>query len=187
MCKFDPKVYWEDRGADYSVKADTTPELENLATIIETRRLVDILEVGSGYGRLYDYLVNQRGYDCNYQMCDFVGSFIQGCKERTGILPDLWDGKTLPYEDDSFKLVVSFSVALHVPPGKILAFLKEHHRVCQDKLFLATWYVEGKAPCVQEYCFHHDYPALFEEAGFVVSDEKSFRIARKNWLLEKIT
>ena len=48
------------------------------------------------------------------------------------------DGARLPFEDDSFDLVVSIDTLEHIPPGQKLRFLEEQLRASRDYVLLAA-------------------------------------------------
>ena len=145
----------------------------------------EILEVGSGYGRIYDEtkpMINK--FFSEFKMCDFVESMRYKCLRNTDILPDYWDGSELPYNDNEFDLVISFSVLLHVTPDKIEQVLGEHYRACNRYFFIATY--SGGLDRLAPHCFEHDYKRLFEKFGLKIEDEKFFQAGlRVNWLLSK--
>ncbi len=188
-----PEKYWHERGANYVAPGEDAekPEVENLIRIVRNyTEIPNMLEVGSGYGRIYKDIRNELAtcpiwaatFDLSYTMCDFVDSMRYKCLRNTEILPDYWDGNELPYDDNEFDLVISFSVLLHVTPDKIEQALKEHVRVCKKHLFIATYF--GGLDRLAEYCFEHDYKSLFEKVGLEITDEKFFQAGlRVNWLL----
>ena len=185
---YNPEKYWHERGANYVAPGEDAekPEVENLKDIIEIYDLSarNIVEVGSGYGRIYEELSSNMGTSFPFQftMCDFVESMRYKCLRNTDILPDYWDGLELPYNDNEFDLVISFSVLLHVTPDKIEQVLKEHARVCNRYLFIATYF--GGLDRLAPHCFQHDYKMLFENVGLKIEDEKFFQGGlRVNWLL----
>ena len=195
---YNPEKYWHERGANYIAPGEESekPEVENLEIILrDLLSPVDleglgILEVGSGYGRIYNELlpiINNKRYDkeaISFTMCDFVESMRYKCLRNTDILPDYWDGNELPYNDNEFDLVISFSVLLHVPPENIEQVLKEHARVCNKYLFIATYF--GGLDRLAEHCFEHNYKNLFEKLNLKIEDEKFFQSGlRVNWLLSE--
>ena len=116
-------------------------------------------------------------------LCDFVESMRYNCLRNTDRLPDYWDGKILPYSDNSFDFVISFSVLLHVPSCDIENIIAEHIRVCRKHFFIATY--AGGLGKLAEHCFEHDYKSLFEKFEIKIVDEKFFQNGlRVNWLLE---
>jgi SAM-dependent methyltransferase len=169
---YKPQEYWEDRGANYEVNTkdyNSNTEILILESIIEKNNLSDsaILEVGSGYGRIFQEV----GRKCsNYTMCDFSNSMRRECKLRTNILPDHWNGLKLPYPDNSFDLVILFSVLLHVPDEQINNLFSEICRVVKDYVFITTY--TGNLKTLAAHCFKHDYQKLFKENGLKVTFEK---------------
>ncbi len=183
---YNPKEYWNKRGAKYEAPAEKDDELENLKKIVCTvgEQSTKFFEVGSGYGRIWIELSTMHPIPpINYTMCDFVNSMRHNCQQITGHLPDRWDGKTLPYADNQFDFVISFSVLLHVPPCDIENIIQEHVRVCRKNIFIATY--AGGLEKLAEHCFEHKYKAIFEKLGLKIVDEKFFQDGlRVNWLLE---
>lgn len=196
---YNPEDYWNKRGANYRGSDDVLPEIENLKKIVKHFTDYDsmFIEVGTGYGRIYNALephIHNIGIGIetkdilpivcsNYKMCDFVESMRYRCEQNTGRLPDYWDGKTLPYPDNYFDFVISFSVLLHAPPCEIERVFAEHVRVCRKHFFIATY--AGGLERLAEHCFEHDYKKLFEKYDLKIIDEKFFQDGlRVNWLLE---
>ena len=160
---YEPEKYWEQRGRNYH-HVETTEEMDILECFLAEHAVYGILEVGSGDGRVYAYLDPW----IPYTMVDFVDSFREKCKEKTGIMPDKWDAKTLPYPDNSFDLVLSFSVLLHVPFEDIRNHLRELMRVSKQYVFIATCDTGGDYGLDEGHCFRHDYLSLFAELGYTV-------------------
>jgi len=184
-----PHEYWHNRGAKYEAPGEIkeAPEVDNLKSLILEHSLLEspILEVGSGYGRIYQEL-NKMLFitkPIEYSMCDFVESMRYHCLRNTGKLPDLWDGKDLPYNDGEFELVISFSVLLHVTPDMIEQVLSEHKRVSRRFIFVAT-YAGGLDVPLAPHCFEHNYSAMFYKLGLEIVDFKAYQNGiRGNWLL----
>ena len=186
---YDPEKYWHERGANYVAPGEEAekPEVENLKELIADNLLyiTNVLEVGSGYGRIYNEThppLSSKATE--YSMCDFVESMRYKCLRNTDILPDYWDGNELPYNDNEFDLVISFSVLLHVKPDKIEQVLREHARVSKAHIFIATYF--GGLDRLAPHCFEHDYKHLFDKLNLKIEDEKFFQSGlRVNWLLGK--
>ena len=183
MSSFDPHKYWQNRGTSYPATSDKIAgEMDVMAAWI-AMHTSSILDVGSGWGRVYLYL-KERGLTGAYKMVDFVDSMREGCQKRTGILPDKWDGKFLPYADKSFDLVLSVEVLLHVPPADIVRILAEHARVSRRWLYIVT--VGTCYKPLGAHCFWHDYLRLFSDTRLYVADAHFFRRGlRVHWILEK--
>ena len=184
MNRFDPHTYWQNRGTSYAVTtAKVEGEMESLAAWIAGHKPASILDVGSGWGRVYSYLKAQ-GIKADYTMVDFVDSMRQGCQDATSILPDKWDGVTLPYSDKSFDLVLSVDVLLHVPPSTIGRVFAEHARVSKRYLYIITNGTVYKP--LADHCFWHDYLRLFSEAKLYIAGARFWRRGmRVHWILEK--
>ncbi len=181
-----PQEYWEKRGLCYVVnKEDYNDEVEIpiIDDIIEKHNLYDsrILEVGSGYGRIYQ----ESGKKCsNFTMCDFSHSMRRECEKRTGILPDYWNGHKLPYPDNSFDLIILFSVLLHVPEKQIETFFSEICRVTREYIFVATY--TGNLTSLDAHVFKYDYHKLFKNHELKITFEKIINNGlRTNWLVKK--
>lgn len=183
---YNPRQYWEVRGYTYVAPDDKSEELQNLQNcIMQFCDNADILEVGSGYGKIYQFLTDYCKIDpSRIDFCDFVHSMRYKCKELTGRFPDYWDGQRFPYKNNDFSLVISFDVFLHVPLDNIDDFFKEHIRVCNGYIFIATY--TGTANNLAPHCFRHDYIKLFRENNMNIIHEALFRNGiRTNWLLRK--
>ncbi|ODS32180.1 MAG: GDP-mannose:cellobiosyl-diphosphopolyprenol alpha-mannosyltransferase [Candidatus Scalindua rubra] len=185
-----PQDYWEKRGNNYVVNKndyDDGVEIPTLDKLMKKYRLYNsrILEVGSGYGRIYQKL----GSKCsNFTMCDFSNTMRRECEKITGILPDYWNGHKSPYPDNSFDLVILFSVLLHVPDEQINNIFSEICRVAKDYVFITTY--TGNLKVLAAHCFKHDYQKLFKENGLKVTFEKVINADqrtnfRTNWLVKK--
>lgn len=156
---YHPQQYWERRAGSYS-QVPPLVELENLQQWMREIRPKSILEVGSGWGAVYQVLASI-GLGHLTTLCDISPTMCQNCEQRTGVLPVLWDGITLPFEDDRFEMVVSFNVMLHVLPGRIERFISEHLRVARRYLFVATYTPSATPEKLAAHVFVHDYAQLF--------------------------
>ena len=197
---YNPYSYWYDRAMDYRVSIDSGKEIEFLRKIIQEFDLsgTDMLEVGSGHGRIFKALNRARLMDNSnirlidpdkFKMVDIVDPMRFKCFQNTGMLPDLWDGLVLPYSDGAFDLVISFSVMLHVPPADIEAHFKECCRVTKNHLYIATCRSSEKP--LADHCFIHEYSNLIDDNNMAIVDFKIYSYSagsmqRINWLLKKI-
>jgi len=176
---YHPQQYWQRRGQSYT-QAPPRCEIENLQQWMWDIKPKSILEVGSGWGAIYQALASI-GLGHVTTLCDISSEMAQNCASRTGVLPVLWDGVTLPFESDKFETVISFNVMLHVELDNIERFIADHIRVAQKYLFVATYAPAKKPDRLSAHCFTHDYDELFE--GLTVSKQYRFNEDRKHWLL----
>lgn len=112
-----------------ALTARTFYEVQQLTTILDENDVhpESILEIGSGYGRLSPWLAER---------CDRYAGVEpnDGGRERAKeLLPSLkfYDerAQSLPFDDDSFELVVSWTVLQHIPPTELPDAVSEIERV----------------------------------------------------------
>lgn len=163
--KYQPRQYWRKRGRNYdgpyTGDDSRTEQFDKISETVKRLNPTTALEVGCGWGNVYKQLEQRKALPERYAMCDFVATMLQGCYLETGIVPDLWDGKVLPYSDNGFDMVCSFWVLLHVPKIDAVQFISEHLRVAKKWLYvvsLAEWNDDSLAP----HCIMHDHEQLFQ-------------------------
>jgi SAM-dependent methyltransferase len=97
-----------------------------------------VLEFGYGFGRHLQYLRQVKGIDL--YGCD---QSPQSLKLASSWAPSNWPGKKLlltqargrlPYEDNSFDVVFSVSVLIHIQPEDLEEVLKELKRICRGHI-----------------------------------------------------
>lgn len=188
---YDPARYWEKRGRHYECEPRKN-EAPNMLEWLQEVQPQSILEIGAGTGWVYDRLAAVE-LEGRLVMCDFVESLRRQCFHRIGILPDLWDGHVLPYADESYEMVLTYNVLLHVPPADIENFFMEQVRVAARWIFAATLF--SHTGVLAAHCFIHDYEALFDQFGLVVVKERtapadhrrrSAKSEHVQWLLTKV-
>lgn len=174
---YDPREYWGlPRKRNQVVIPIADDEVAALASTLRLLAPAAVLEVGSGWGRVY-LALKPLGLAQNVTLCDFTAHQRRRCLDVTGVKPDAWDGVTLPYQDDSFDLVLSFDVILHVPPLDLARFVAEHVRVTRRWLYVATVW---KGRDVAAHCFIHKYDFAPMRTVRLTKFER-----RAHWLLEK--
>ncbi len=177
---YDPREYWgRPRKRNQVVIPIAVAEGTTLARTLRLLAPVSVLEVGSGWGRLYIAL-KPLGLAENVTLCDFTDHQRKRCLNVTGVRPDAWDGVMLPYGDDSFDLVVSFDVMLHVPPADLARFVAEHVRVTRRWLYVAT-VRKGDQDKMAPHCFVHEYDFAPMKEVWLAKFNR-----RAHWLLEKL-
>lgn len=181
---FNPRKYWRKRGRRYTASpVNIQLEIHEFAEWLSTSGVQSLLDVGSGWGRIYNYL-RGAGYRGRYTMVDFVDTMRRKCQDNTGVLPDAWDGKTLPYKDKSFDLVMAWEVMLHVPSSDIGRFFAECSRVTRRWLFFSspgTIFAQ-----FADHCFRHDYLGLAVDHQMIVSNISVFKGGQRiNWLFKR--
>lgn len=188
---YDPKSYWESRGHAHTLMGEVTrEELFQLVSWIAELRLSDkaIVEVGSGQGTTYNFLKTAGVRFTNYKMIDFAQSCRYKCRQMTGVLPDGWNGVTLPYNEGSAELVIATDVLLHVPDRDIEPFVAEMSRV-SSRFIVVSSYCGENGMRSEDLAFHlfiHNYEELWKANGLKVRRKLATdRGRRAVWLLEK--
>ncbi len=108
-----------------------------------------ILDLGCGNGRLYKYLKEQ-GLNIEYYGLDISYELLKIVKERYSEVSDkIVEGNItkLPYEDNSFDLVICIAVFLHLPSEAMrLKALSEIERVLKPGgyLLMKNWHMWHK-------------------------------------------
>lgn len=88
---------------------------------------ITALDVGCGIGNFHPLLAPHFGQIHGIDVS--AASISQAQQSNPGVLYDVYDGQTLPYEDDSFDLAFTICVMHHVPPAHWDQFVSEMHRV----------------------------------------------------------
>ena len=116
---------------------------------------ITLLDVGSGAGRLFTKM-SEAKVSADITMVDWSEYGRNLCLKNTGYKPDKWDGLTLPYEDDSFDVVVLSNFLLHVRPRNVKQVMSEVFRVSKHLVYfnLTTW--ENPEYDASSWCFSHN-------------------------------
>jgi SAM-dependent methyltransferase len=169
----EQRQYWEDKAikqyqtGKYEVYRADTDEWINIQGIIENilegQKKIKVLDVGSGYGQIFNHLRKAiPAIEKDYRMLDITPSMADVCEANTGVRPRLYNGEKLPYKDQSFDLVISFSIMLHMPFQQAIDHLLECLRVGK-MVFIASWSDQETKKNLKPYNYNHFYPAVFNE------------------------
>jgi SAM-dependent methyltransferase len=126
-------------------------------------------------GRVLDFGCGSKPYEGLFVNCEsYVGVDIaqSGHNHNDSKVDVFWDGKTLPFDDNSFDACVSFEVFEHVfNPEAVLAELK---RVLKPKgsLVITTPFVYGEHEVPFDFARYTSFGLrhLLSNAGFQVED-----------------
>lgn len=184
---YNPVQYWNDKAIPFTPthgEPESPVSLSSslLEMIDRYGHAVDFLDIGSGRGRLCK-LITDHIPSARYFMCDISVNMAQLAHENTGHHPTLYQSH-LPYANNSFDWVLSFSVLLHVKPINILNMLKELARVSKRHVFISTY--TGTDKSLAPHCFSHDYYELFHLANLWIKEERIFKDRQQTqWVLSK--
>lgn len=155
---------------------------KNILSLLNAQRPIKILEVGCGTGAVLIELRRQ-GLGSIHIGMDLADPNSHSDEDTAGIQLSKYDGKILPFEDDSFDLVYATHVIEHVPNPRDL--LSEMIRVSRDFIYC-------EVPCELHLRTTHEslqrtlnighinaytplsFKLLLESSGLVVQDLRIF-------------
>lgn len=154
---YKPKKFWNTWSKtfmDDPWQVDTHPQHEWLLQKIDIKSQKSILEVGCGFGRNMKYLIDQginpkriTGVDISPEMIKKARKYLRkGSTLKTGNILEL------PFKDNSFDLVFTHGVLMHVEPKNIQRAISELVRVSKKKIILIEQNYGGNY-----YTFIHNY------------------------------
>lgn len=155
------------------VRLDRSRQARMIDAIIEDHRgspvtKMDILDIGCGNGRIATHFVAKENHVSGVDVEDKRAS------ETRDFAFHLVDSERLPFETDSFDLVLSHHVIEHVPDQEL--HLAEIHRVLRPGglCYLAT--PNKSSPLMEGHVgnqmvlHHREMEPLFKQAGFCVRE-----------------
>jgi ubiquinone/menaquinone biosynthesis C-methylase UbiE len=107
--------------------------VEELVELIRDGRRLRVLDVGGHPGFIADFLPQD-----DISILDTLSSDFGELSRTERLNYVQGDGVRLPFEDDSFDLVVSIDTLEHIPSGQKLGFLEEQLRASRDYVLLAA-------------------------------------------------
>lgn len=91
----------------------------------------DVLEIGCGYGRLMndvaDNVKSITGIDISHEVLEITKNLV--CDRKKNAFVKFNDGISIPFGDDTFDIVYSFSVFQHITKHMVYIYLKEIDRI----------------------------------------------------------
>jgi SAM-dependent methyltransferase len=123
----EEKISFTGKGLDFytEVKADYLHYIAEQE--LPNAKHPRLLDVGCGHGYIHPKLLKY-GYNVTgVEVAKEVVPLAQ--KANPDVLYKSYDGRTLPFEDNSFDIVMAICVMHHVPPTQWLNFLNESKRV----------------------------------------------------------
>jgi ubiquinone/menaquinone biosynthesis C-methylase UbiE len=173
------KVYWENRvrsdvanglnGVSWIARQNLVDEI---LQVVDTERIVKVLEVGSGYGANLITLSrnalgsNFTGIDVSQASLDLGREYI----EKIGITDihlRLGEACLLPFDDNSFDLVIVDAVFLYIEPQDFQKALSEILRVSRNYIVLVELhaYNVGKGKKIRDGYLYDFDSALRKVSG----------------------
>ena len=203
--EIEQAISFSGQSHDYFTKV----KADNLQTLIgkefASSDEVKMLDVGCGHGLIHPHLLSNKKIKLNG--IDIADEVIEVAKKNNPTVNyDSYDGKKLPYKDDSFDVAYAICVMHHVPPKQWNDFLNEMNRVVKkggivvifehNPLNPVTCHIVNKCPLDENAILlkNRKMHSLFKECGldqissnyilFVPFNLKIFRLLDKvlSWL-----
>lgn len=172
----NPRLHWNQKASWYLKDGGNPFYARKLKGIISRKirefKPCSLLEVGCGPGRLFPIYAGVP----NVSVVDFSYGMLRravALKKKMGYDIDIFnmDINHLLFLDSCFDMVVSSNVLLHVPHEKIERVVGEIARVCRGVVVCVEYFEERQSE-VSDFCFLHDYPLLFGDAGCCLVEER---------------
>lgn len=167
---YNPIEYWNKRAVGYQAEYHGKDVLHLIQTLKNTAPK-KVLEVGPGTGDIAKVIFDaELVHPLDYKMIDITTNFRPECIINTGISPLLYKDN-IPFPENWFDFLISFSVLLHVPEHDLLQTLREYRRVCNKHIFIATYSPLEAPKELAPYNFAHDYEEAFKTAELAIDGE----------------
>lgn len=177
--------FWEYIGAGFSRELwQRRIFLQHRWLRQQVRRLKpgSILEVGCGFGRNLEYLID-RGVDPKI----LTGTDISRRLLRRVNLPVRLvraDARNLPFVDRQFDLVFTHGLLMHLPPGRLAGGLSELIRVSRKYLILIEE-VRSRPKQLNYFTWAHDYDKIIASLPVKIVVKKRGQHSLIWYLLQK--
>jgi ubiquinone/menaquinone biosynthesis C-methylase UbiE len=185
---------WRDQNIQELFTVPDPNVIELIATIHQDKKDTKVLDVGFGLGR-HIILFAKEGFETSG--IEFSESGFNYCKlwlEREGLSAVIRLGKmtSLPYENNTFHLVLAWHVLYHGKLRQIIKAIDEIHRVTRKNgLAYVTLtstrdkhYREGKE--IEPNTFLNPNKGFDGDLPHHYSDEKEVRSLFKRWKIKKL-
>lgn len=161
---YNPRIFWNKWGETFineSWQHKIFPQHKSILNFVKNENPENILEIGCGFGRNINYLINNginpgsiTGIDISESMIDSARSFLKNNKIKLKVA----DVILLPFKENSFDFVLSYSVLMHISKEKLDKALSEIIRVAKKNIIIVEQnYKPKKTEEASWYTFIHDY------------------------------
>lgn len=170
---YKPREFWDKWSRifmDDPWQVETHPQHEWLLSKLDLTSKKTILEVGCGFGRNIKYLKDQgvrpsriTGVDISSEMVKKARRFLGKQNVHLKVANIL----NLSFKNNSFDMVFTHGVLMHVKPQDVRPALEELIRVSKNKVILIEQNYGGN-----EYTFIHDYKKLLKSLKINIVEYK---------------
>lgn len=158
----EEKQYWNKAAQDPEVDMKYICDLDTGKCLEAIGELEGkVLEIGCGVGRLMKD--GYCGIDISEKMLEIARKRKPNCEFK------LTDGRSIPYEDNTFDSVYSMLVFQHLPIEAVETYIKEVRRVLKENGVFIFQYIRGKedAPFSKHHSIIPRGFSFHEETGLV--------------------
>lgn len=161
------------------------PQHRWLLKIVQKLKPNHILEVGCGFGRNLNFLLEQGIAPQKLTGVDFSSKLLQLAKVKLPISVALHLDKVqhLPFPNRQFDLTFTHGLLMHLPPPQIHLALSELIRVTRRWLIIIEE-TRKKPGRINHFTWAHDYSKLISQLNLKIIDECHDRYHLVWYLLE---
>jgi len=167
ICNFSPHLFWRLYARDFyadSWQHGIYEQHRDLLKFIKINKPKKILEIGCGFGRNLEFLINHGVKPDQLTGTDFTPELLQIAKSKlknVGFFQA--DATNQPFSDHSFDLVFTHGLLMHIPSAKINQVFTELVRVGRKYILLYE-----QVGFTNQYTFSHDYIKLAHQLDLQV-------------------
>lgn len=156
--------------------------IEALDRIKESVGLDSLLEVGCNCGPNLSQ-INSKFPEVKLWGVDINEDAVKRASMLSGVTVRVANfNKKLPFEDNSFDVVLADAVLMYVSPEQIQKTLKEINRVAKKAVIVVDWFDESKLGVLRDGHWARNYTKLFEDMDLKVEANK---ITQDQWKNDK--
>lgn len=145
---------------------DTSERRHFWQALVEEFDIKNVLEVGCNAGENLKHLnIYRAGVDVNEAA---LAQVPEGIRTTTA------DATDLPYFTDSFDLVFTFGVLIHIPPEDLEQAMKEIIRVSRGYVFCGEYFGHNVVPYREGALWRRPYGLLYKKLGLELVDHGHF-------------
>lgn len=174
MNVYEPVAYWRERGRIY--ERDFVPgryrrQEDAIAALLDGLEFETVLDVGCGFGRIGELVWRLRPDISRYVGLDISEDQLAAARRRVPAgefrIADVRHLEGIEPAD----LVVASEILMHIPPGNVAAVAAALRGLALRHLVTVDWDAPGQE--AGNYCFGHDYAALFPGAVRIPVDRQA--------------
>jgi ubiquinone/menaquinone biosynthesis C-methylase UbiE len=182
-----PQLYWQIKADSFLTdpwQKRLFPEHRWLVQTIHTLKPVSILEAGCGFGRNLRWLVSQGINPAQLTGIDISSVLLAQARLPNSVRLIRGNVLRLPFSSDSFDLVFTHGLLMHLSPCQLPQALSELTRVSQKHLILIEE-VRSRPRQLNYFTWAHDYDKMIAALPIQVVSKKPGQHSLIWYLLKK--